>query len=112
MCSAGRTNLTTMREAIARYRDLGGTRAMVSTCIVDLRSPTKKVSDDDSYYLRCSPEEARERLGRLAELGFDDVLLVKADDANPRPLYEPDFTVEDLEEIRTLVPKDSTTVWS
>jgi alkanesulfonate monooxygenase SsuD/methylene tetrahydromethanopterin reductase-like flavin-dependent oxidoreductase (luciferase family) len=104
MCSAGRTNLVTMREALKRYRDLGGGRALVSTCMIDLRAPTSRLSEDDPFHLRCSPEEAGERLQLLADLGFDDVLLVKADHTRRLSIYEADFTVEDLEEIRGLIP--------
>jgi alkanesulfonate monooxygenase SsuD/methylene tetrahydromethanopterin reductase-like flavin-dependent oxidoreductase (luciferase family) len=106
MCSAGRTNFNTMADAIKRYRDLGGTRAMIGTCLVNLQAPTEKITDDDSYYLQCSPEEARDRVGRLEELGFDDLLLVKADYPRKMGLYEADFTVADLEEIRALIPRD------
>jgi alkanesulfonate monooxygenase SsuD/methylene tetrahydromethanopterin reductase-like flavin-dependent oxidoreductase (luciferase family) len=107
MCSAGRTNLATMREAIKRYRDLGGGRAMVSTCMVDLRAPTTRMTEDDSFHLRCAPTEAAERLQQLVELGFDDVLLVKADHTQRLSIYEADFTGEDLEEIRALLPHGS-----
>lgn len=106
MCSAGRTNFRTMREAIQRYRDLGGRRAMVSTCLVDLRAPTRPLADDEPFHLCCEPAAAAERLHRVAELGFDDLLLVKADRSRGLGLYEPDLTVEDLEEIRSLFPLD------
>jgi hypothetical protein len=111
MCSASRTNFTTMHDSIAKWRDLGGGRAMISTCRIDLRATSKPQTDDDSFYLECSPEEAKDRLGRLLELGFDDLLLVKSDLAHPKPLYEPDFTAEDLEEIRTLLPVDTRPLW-
>jgi alkanesulfonate monooxygenase SsuD/methylene tetrahydromethanopterin reductase-like flavin-dependent oxidoreductase (luciferase family) len=106
MCSAGRTNYNTMEEAMKMFRDLGGKRAMVSTCLTDLRAESKPQTDDDSFYLQCSPEEARDRLGRLDALGFDDILLVHANHEKPGALYEPDFSLEDMEEIRTLLPKD------
>lgn len=107
MCSAGRTNLAAMRDALNRYRDLGGRRALVSTCMVDLRAPTTRLSKDDPFHLRCAPDEARERLQLLADLGFDDVLLVKADHTRRLSIYEADFSSEDLEEIRELLPTDS-----
>lgn len=107
MCSAGRTNFRTMADAIKRYRDLGGRRAMVSTCLVDLRAPTTPLSDDDSFNLCCAPDEAAARLQRVADLGFDDLLLVKADRASKLSLYEADFTPEELAEIRSLVPVDN-----
>lgn len=107
MSSAGRTNLKTVADAIKRYRDLGGKRAMVSTCAVDLTAPTTELKDDESFHLRCGPEEATRRLQVLADLGYDDILLVKADHTRRAPLYEPDYTAEDLAQIRALLPKDA-----
>ncbi|HEV7663737.1 MAG TPA: LLM class flavin-dependent oxidoreductase [Chloroflexota bacterium] len=106
MSSAGRTNFLTMADAIKRYRDMGGKRAIVSTCLVDLTAPTSKLADDESFHLRCGPEEASERLHRVAELGYDDILLVKADHTRRAPLYEPDYTPDDLAAIRALLPRD------
>jgi alkanesulfonate monooxygenase SsuD/methylene tetrahydromethanopterin reductase-like flavin-dependent oxidoreductase (luciferase family) len=107
MSSAGRTNLKTVSEAIGRYRKLGGQRAMVSTCAVDLTAPTTELGDEESFHLRCDPEEASRRLQILADLGYDDILVVKADHTRRAPLYEPDYTAEDLAQIRALLPTDS-----
>ncbi len=106
MSSAGRTNLKTVAEAIGRYRQLGGKRAMVSTCSVDLTAPTTPLGEEEPFHLRCDPDEASRRLGILADLGYDDILLVKADHTRRAPLYEPDYTAEDLAQIRALLPKD------
>jgi alkanesulfonate monooxygenase SsuD/methylene tetrahydromethanopterin reductase-like flavin-dependent oxidoreductase (luciferase family) len=107
MSSAGRTNLKTVAEAIGRYRELGGQRAMVSTCAVDLAAPTTPLADDEPFHLRCDAQEATRRLQILADLGYDDILLVKADHARRAPLYEPDYTAADLAAIRALFPKDN-----
>jgi alkanesulfonate monooxygenase SsuD/methylene tetrahydromethanopterin reductase-like flavin-dependent oxidoreductase (luciferase family) len=124
MCSAGRTNLRTMKDAIKRYRDLGGQRAIVSSCMVDLSAPTERLSDDDPFHLRCDPKEAASRLERLAELGFDDVLLVKSDHQRSKILhgqaepgrtlsiYEADYREEEYEEIRSLLAPDLTRPWA
>ena len=106
MCSAGRTNLATMREGIKRYRDLGGKRAMISTCMFDFSAESTGLADDEPFHLRCSPDEAAERLARVAELGFDDILLVKADHTRRHSIYEADFAEGDLEQIRALLPAD------
>ena len=106
MSSAGRTNLKTLADAIARYRALGGKRAMVSTCAVDLTAPTTPLGDEESFHLRCEPDEAARRLRLLAGLGYDDILLVKADHTRRAALYEPDYTEKDLAAIRSLLPKD------
>jgi alkanesulfonate monooxygenase SsuD/methylene tetrahydromethanopterin reductase-like flavin-dependent oxidoreductase (luciferase family) len=122
MCSAGRTNLTTMRDAISRFRDVGGQRAIISSCMVDLTAPDSVLHDDDPFNLRCGPEEAAERLHKVQELGFDDILLVKTDHTRSGVLHEPrtgaqtlsiyeaDFTDDDLAQIRSLIAPDLTPV--
>lgn len=111
MCSAARTNYSTMATAIARYRELGGTRAMVSTLPIDLTAPTERMNDDDSFHLRCDPEEAARRLQRLADLGFDDVLLVMADHTGNSKMFQVDYTLEMLQQIRALAPRDDSRPW-
>ena len=103
--SAGRTSFATLAEAIKRYRDIGGTRAVVSSIQIDIDAPTQRLTDDDPYNLFCQPADAAERLGRLAELGFDEVFLVKQSHAARKPLYEADFTPDDLARLRALLPK-------
>ena len=111
MCSAGRTNLETMSEAIKRYRALGGKRAMVSTCPVDLSAPTQRMGDDDPFNLMCDPAEAARRLERLAALGFDDVLLVKRDHTGRTKMFETDLDADEILQIRELLPRDETRPW-
>jgi alkanesulfonate monooxygenase SsuD/methylene tetrahydromethanopterin reductase-like flavin-dependent oxidoreductase (luciferase family) len=111
MCSAGRTNLETMSEAIKRYRALGGKRAMVSTCPVDLSAPTQRMGDDDPFNLMCDPAEAARRLERLAALGFDDVLLVKRDHTGRTKMFETDLDADEIRQIRELLPRDETRPW-
>jgi alkanesulfonate monooxygenase SsuD/methylene tetrahydromethanopterin reductase-like flavin-dependent oxidoreductase (luciferase family) len=105
MSSAASTGLNLMAEGIRRYRDLGGRRAMAVTCRVDLRAPSTKLDPDAGFNLLCGPEEARDRLGRLAELGYDDVCLRFADHRDPGP-SRANFTADDLAEIRSLVERD------
>ena len=111
MCSAGRTNLETMSEAIKRYRALGGKRAMVSTCPVDLSAPTQRMGDDDPFNLMCDPKEAGRRLERLAALGFDDVLLVKRDHTGRTKMFETDLDADEIRQVRELLPRDETRPW-
>jgi hypothetical protein len=111
MCSAGRTNYTIMAQAIERYRRLGGGRALVSTCPVDLSAPTEPLLDDDQFHLRCAPDEAARRLRRLAELGFDDVLLVMADHTGRTAMFDVDYDLEMLQRIRALLPRDGRKAW-
>jgi alkanesulfonate monooxygenase SsuD/methylene tetrahydromethanopterin reductase-like flavin-dependent oxidoreductase (luciferase family) len=75
--SGARSSWRALREGIARFRDLGGKRAIVTNVRVDLDSPT--VSPDgpeDPCDLKGTPEIARERLHRLREWGYDDIVLV------------------------------------
>ena len=74
--SAGKTTLRTLSEGIRRYRDAGGKRAIATTIVVDLEAPTEPCPDDGPFHLRCAPAAAAERLRRLADLGFDDAVLV------------------------------------
>ncbi|GIX48510.1 MAG: hypothetical protein KatS3mg131_2721 [Candidatus Tectimicrobiota bacterium] len=76
IASAAMTSFTALKEGIARYRAAGGTRAVVTNLAVDLSAPTEALADDAPFHLRCAPAAARERLQRLADLGFDDAILV------------------------------------
>lgn len=107
MTSARFTNITTMTEGIKRFRDCGGKRAMVSTCAIDLRAPSKVLSDEEPFNLVCGPQEAAERLFRLAELGYDDVCVRFCNHLYRGPgLDAANYTMDDLQEIRSLIPRD------
>jgi alkanesulfonate monooxygenase SsuD/methylene tetrahydromethanopterin reductase-like flavin-dependent oxidoreductase (luciferase family) len=107
MSSSGLTNLRVMSEGIKHYRDLGGDRAMTTTCRIDLRAPSKTLSDEEPFNLICGPPEAAERLARLTELGFDDVCLRFVDHRQRFGFATPSYSDEDLEEIRSLAPRDA-----
>jgi hypothetical protein len=71
-----RSSWRALREGIARFRDLGGKRAVVTNVVVQLDSPTASPDGpDDPCDLRCRRDVARERLHRLSEWGFDDIVL-------------------------------------
>src|SRR5262250_1872509 len=74
--SGARSSWGALRDGIKRFRDLGGKRAVVTNVRVDLASAA--VSPDgpgDPCDLKCPPEIARERLHRLREWGYDDIVL-------------------------------------
>ena len=76
------------------YRAAGGMRAVLANVFTDLR-PDPKLSPviaNAKVSLLCTRAEARERLKRLEQIGFDDILLVCPFDAP-----------EQLDEIRTLI---------
>jgi YHS domain-containing protein len=79
-----------LREGIKRYRDHGGKRAMVATVGVNFGGTSPKLDDYTNFSLRCSYDEARERVERLAQLGFDDLLL------SAGTSYAPEDVPEDL----------------
>ena len=60
------------------YRDAGGTNAVLANVAVDFdnRSETAPLGELAPCSLVCPPDEARRRLKRLEQLGFDEVLLV------------------------------------
>ncbi|MBV9132289.1 MAG: LLM class flavin-dependent oxidoreductase [Chloroflexi bacterium] len=93
------TTFNQLREGIQRYREFGGKRALVSTIRVNLHAEGGSFDPDSSFSLECSPSEAADRLARLAELGYDDALLTRANHT------EEDITEEDLHQIRELLPR-------
>jgi alkanesulfonate monooxygenase SsuD/methylene tetrahydromethanopterin reductase-like flavin-dependent oxidoreductase (luciferase family) len=77
--SGARSTWALLRQGIARFRELGGKRAVVTNVVVDLEQKTPSpAGSDDPFDLKCPPEVARERLRHLIRLGFDDVVMVVA----------------------------------
>jgi alkanesulfonate monooxygenase SsuD/methylene tetrahydromethanopterin reductase-like flavin-dependent oxidoreductase (luciferase family) len=75
--SGARSTWSLLRQGIARFRELGGQRAVVTNVVVDLEQKTPSLAGpDDPFDLRCPRELARERLRHLCQLGFDDVVMV------------------------------------
>ena len=94
IASAAKTSFRTLAGGIGRFRAAGGTRAIVTNIVVDLAAATTPLDDDAPFHLRCAPEAAAARLRRLADLGFDDAVLV------PRPA-----TDAHLAAMRALLPR-------
>jgi alkanesulfonate monooxygenase SsuD/methylene tetrahydromethanopterin reductase-like flavin-dependent oxidoreductase (luciferase family) len=75
--SGARSTWGLLRQGIARFRELGGRRAVVANVVVDLTQATPSpAGPDDPFDLKCPREVARDRLHHLCELGFDDIVLV------------------------------------
>jgi alkanesulfonate monooxygenase SsuD/methylene tetrahydromethanopterin reductase-like flavin-dependent oxidoreductase (luciferase family) len=101
MASGLNTSYNALAEGIKRYREAGGTgRTVVATVNVNLRVPSEPFDADKSFNLNCPPQEAAERLARVAEMGFDDVLCSRLN------YSEEDWPEEDLHELRSLLPRD------
>ena len=93
------TTFRQLREGIQRFRDAGGKRALVSTITVNLHADDTRFDEDARFNLECGQDEAAERLGRLAELGYDDALLTRANHS------EADLPEQDLRQVRALLPR-------
>ena len=76
IASAAKTSYATLADGIRRYRDAGGKRAIVTNIAADLDQPDDAMPDDGPFHLRCDARTAATRLKRLADLGFDDAILV------------------------------------
>jgi alkanesulfonate monooxygenase SsuD/methylene tetrahydromethanopterin reductase-like flavin-dependent oxidoreductase (luciferase family) len=70
---------------MARFRAAGGRRAVMSMVVADLDADGT-AEPDDPIDLRCSPDQARQRLRRLAQIGFDDVALIDSRPTRPEHL--------------------------
>lgn len=94
VASAFFSGFDTLKSGLERYRAAGGKRAVVTNISLDLAAPTEPLADSESaYHLRCAPDAAAERLRRLADVGFDDAVVVHRGAAPP-----------DLAAIRALLP--------
>jgi alkanesulfonate monooxygenase SsuD/methylene tetrahydromethanopterin reductase-like flavin-dependent oxidoreductase (luciferase family) len=78
IASAAKTSYATLADGIRRYRDAGGKRAIVTNIAADLAQSADTMPDDAPFHLRCDAHTAASRLQRLADLGFDEAILVPA----------------------------------
>jgi alkanesulfonate monooxygenase SsuD/methylene tetrahydromethanopterin reductase-like flavin-dependent oxidoreductase (luciferase family) len=76
IASAAKTSYATLKDGIRRYREAGGKRAIVTNIGTNLAEASAPMADDAPFHLRCDVKTAAERLKRLADLGFDDAILV------------------------------------
>ena len=76
IASAAKTSYATLEDGIRRYREAGGKRAIVTNIATDLNEASAAMPDDAPFHLRCDATTAAGRLKRLADLGFDDAVLV------------------------------------
>jgi alkanesulfonate monooxygenase SsuD/methylene tetrahydromethanopterin reductase-like flavin-dependent oxidoreductase (luciferase family) len=74
--SGARSSVGALREGIKRFREAGGRRAIATNIPVDLEAATAPMPDEGQFHLRCDEATAAERLRMLADLGFDDAVLV------------------------------------
>jgi alkanesulfonate monooxygenase SsuD/methylene tetrahydromethanopterin reductase-like flavin-dependent oxidoreductase (luciferase family) len=67
-----------LEEGMRIYREAGGGNAVLANVAVDLanRPESAELAAATDVALVCPPDEARRRLKRMEQLGFDEVLLV------------------------------------
>ena len=67
-----------LEHGMRLYREAGGTNAVLANVAVDLqnRPESAEIAAATDVALVCPPEEARRRLKRMQDLGFEEVLLV------------------------------------
>lgn len=73
------TDVATLKEGHKRFKGEGGGRTVASNIPVDLTAEGGPITDGDNLDLRCGPEEARARLDKLAEIGFEDAIVTVND---------------------------------
>jgi alkanesulfonate monooxygenase SsuD/methylene tetrahydromethanopterin reductase-like flavin-dependent oxidoreductase (luciferase family) len=93
MTSGANTGLNNLRDAIKRYRQFGGQRALVTSVRVDISGAHERFDPEGPFRLVCSAQEASDRLKQVADLGYDDVIV-----------FNFDVNKLDLDKIRALVP--------
>jgi alkanesulfonate monooxygenase SsuD/methylene tetrahydromethanopterin reductase-like flavin-dependent oxidoreductase (luciferase family) len=76
------------------FREAGGTKAVLANVAVDFanRPESADLAEATNVALVCPPDEARRRLKRMEQLGFDEVLLVS-----------PAGVLEDIERARNFL---------
>jgi alkanesulfonate monooxygenase SsuD/methylene tetrahydromethanopterin reductase-like flavin-dependent oxidoreductase (luciferase family) len=77
------------------YREQGGTNAVLANCSVDLRErpESAELAKLASVNFICPPEEARRRIRRVAEMGFEEILIGSQFGA-----------IDEIERLRDLLP--------
>lgn len=74
--SATYTSFGELKKGVARFKALGGQRAIATNIQIDLEATgAGRLSDDDRFDLRCTPAEAADRLKQLRDCGFDDAVI-------------------------------------
>jgi alkanesulfonate monooxygenase SsuD/methylene tetrahydromethanopterin reductase-like flavin-dependent oxidoreductase (luciferase family) len=96
-------------ESMKRFRDAGGSRALVSTMLLDHQAQTRPLGIDGTFDLICGPAAITERLAILDDLGFDDVILSPWDSAQGTGRQ---LTADLLAQVRSLYPVDASNAWT
>jgi alkanesulfonate monooxygenase SsuD/methylene tetrahydromethanopterin reductase-like flavin-dependent oxidoreductase (luciferase family) len=71
------SSLEDLEFGMTLYREQGGTNAVLANCSVDLkeRPESAELAKLASVNFICPPDEARRRIKRVEEMGFDEILI-------------------------------------
>jgi alkanesulfonate monooxygenase SsuD/methylene tetrahydromethanopterin reductase-like flavin-dependent oxidoreductase (luciferase family) len=71
------SSLEDLEHGMKIYRDAGGTNAVLANCSIDLkeRPESAELAKVASVNFICSPDEARRRIKRVEEMGFEEILI-------------------------------------
>jgi alkanesulfonate monooxygenase SsuD/methylene tetrahydromethanopterin reductase-like flavin-dependent oxidoreductase (luciferase family) len=71
------SSLEDLEYGMKVYREQGGTNAVLANCSVDLqeRPESAELAKLASINFICPPEEARRRIRRVEQMGFDEILI-------------------------------------
>jgi alkanesulfonate monooxygenase SsuD/methylene tetrahydromethanopterin reductase-like flavin-dependent oxidoreductase (luciferase family) len=71
------STLEDLEQGMKTYRDAGGSNAVLANVAIDLqeRPQSAELARLAHFNLICPPDEARRRMRRLVDLGFDEVLI-------------------------------------
>jgi len=71
------SSLEDLEYGMKVYREAGGTNAVLANCSIDLkeRPESAELAKVAAVNFICSPDEARRRIKRVEEMGFEEVLI-------------------------------------
>jgi hypothetical protein len=66
-----------LEHGMTIYREAGGTNAVLANCSIDLaeRPESAELAKVASVNFICSPAEARRRIKRVEQMGFEEILI-------------------------------------
>ena len=74
--SGARSNWRAVHEGIVRFRSLGGKRAILTNVHVQVGEPASSEAPDAPFNLIGPKDVVQERLRKIADLGYDDLVMV------------------------------------
>ncbi|MBV8888175.1 MAG: LLM class flavin-dependent oxidoreductase [Alphaproteobacteria bacterium] len=71
------SSLEDLEQGMKIYREAGGTNAVLANCSIDLaeRPESAELARLAAVNFICSPDEARQRIKRVEQMGFEEILI-------------------------------------